>query len=410
MRISIIETLDIADAGAATKRLKSGYLVAKPRVARSGIQIYGGIELDKPQMDKVRVYRPEEEVFKQESLRSFGHIPVTNDHPPVQVDAANWGKYAVGQTDGDVLRDGESIRIPMMVMDKRAIDDVDDGKAELSVGYTADLEWVSGKTPKGETYDAVQRNIIANHIAIVDKARGGNRLRIGDANFSDANPDAGRGTPSATSNGDPQMSERQILVDGVNVTMPDLAASVVQRTIGRLEQTISDSNTKHEKEMSASALTIKQLTDAAATTQTELEKKQGEITALQKQVADSAMTPQKIDALVADRMRVVTQARNVLGDKFICDGKTDVEIRRAVVDAKLGAVATKDMTDAQIEGAFVAFTAGSKTASGAGYQQINDSFGRPGYQAPTNDAETAYNERNREMADAWRNPAPAARQ
>jgi len=50
----------------------------------------------------------------------------------------------------------------------------------LSMGYTTDIDWTAGVTPKGEAYDGVQRNIRANHLAFVPQARGGEKLRFGD--------------------------------------------------------------------------------------------------------------------------------------------------------------------------------------------------------------------------------------
>jgi hypothetical protein len=168
------------DAGADVRETKDGYLVASPRVARTGIQLYRGSEVGKPQMDVVRVYRPESEVFKADSMHSFAHRPVTDDHPPVMVEASNWTDYAKGQSGGEVARDGQFIRVPMVLMDGKTIKKYKDGKSELSVGYTCDITWGTGTTPDGEQYDAQQKDITANHIALVTAARGGQELRIGD--------------------------------------------------------------------------------------------------------------------------------------------------------------------------------------------------------------------------------------
>lgn len=168
------------------RRTRNGYLVAAPRVSRTGIQIYLGSEVGKNDVKTVRVYRPESEVFSKDAMSSLAHSPITNDHPPVPVTPENWKTYSAGQSDGEVARDGQFIRVPMLVMDGRAIKDVEDGKAELSVGYSCDLKWESGVTPDGEAYDAIQTNIRANHIAIVDAARGGPKLRIGDGVTIDA--------------------------------------------------------------------------------------------------------------------------------------------------------------------------------------------------------------------------------
>ncbi|MBP2238095.1 hypothetical protein J2Z31_004622 [Sinorhizobium kostiense] len=44
---------------AGTRRTADGYLVADVRTARTGIQLYAGHEVGKPQMQVVKVYRPE---------------------------------------------------------------------------------------------------------------------------------------------------------------------------------------------------------------------------------------------------------------------------------------------------------------------------------------------------------------
>jgi uncharacterized protein len=176
---TIVEALDMHDAG---MRLTSdGFLVAQPRIARSGIQIYEGAECGRPSMAQVRVYRPESEVFQTETLRSFAHRPVTDDHPPELINASNWKKYAIGQTGDEVLRDGAFIRVPMLIMDDAAIRAVKNGKKQLSAGYVVELVWGDGTTPQGEKYDVRQTTIRANHIAICRSARGGPMLRLGDS-------------------------------------------------------------------------------------------------------------------------------------------------------------------------------------------------------------------------------------
>lgn len=169
------------DDAAKVKQLQgSGYLAAMPRVARTGIQLYRGSEVGMPTMDIVRVYRPADAVFNAKALESMTHKPVTDDHPPVLVDAKNWRKYSRGTTGDETLRDGEFVRVPMMVQDADLIDKMNKGKVEISVGYTCGITFQDGKTEDGEPFDAVQSDITVNHVAFVDQARGGAKLRIGD--------------------------------------------------------------------------------------------------------------------------------------------------------------------------------------------------------------------------------------
>jgi hypothetical protein len=163
------------------RRTSDGYLTCNARVARTGIQTYKGSELGRPDLGEVRVYRPPSEVFSKDAMHSMAHRPITLNHPSEQVNAANWKKYAIGHTGDEVVRDGDVIRVPMVVMDAAAIDAIESGKAkELSVGYTTDLKWKKGTTDKGETYDAMQTAIRGNHLAVVPVARGGDKLRVGD--------------------------------------------------------------------------------------------------------------------------------------------------------------------------------------------------------------------------------------
>src|SRR5690606_4312017 len=112
-------------------------------------------------------------------------------------------KYSKGIVGGEIARDGEFIRVPMCIMDKAAIDDVKGGKRELSAGYSCDIDWTAGQTEDGQAYDAIQKNIRINHVAVVDAARGGPALRIGDNN------------PGK------DIAMKTIMVDGLTVSMED---------------------------------------------------------------------------------------------------------------------------------------------------------------------------------------------
>lgn len=168
----------------SVRRTEDGYLAAFARVARTGIQEYKGSELGRPDLDVVRVYRSPEEVFAPDALRSFAHRPVTLKHPPVPVTAKNWKKYGGGQTGDEVVRDGEYVRVPMVMMDQALISAYERGTKQLSMGYSTDLKWRTGVVDSGpdagQSYDAVQTAIRGNHLAVVPLARGGDQLRIGD--------------------------------------------------------------------------------------------------------------------------------------------------------------------------------------------------------------------------------------
>ena len=171
------------------RKTRDGFLTVSARVARANnVQIYSGAEVGKPELATVRVFRPADEVFNSDTMQSFAHKPVTFGHPHQAVSSTNWADVAKGWSDGEVVRDGEFVRVSMLLADAGTIKEIEEGTRELSMGYDCSLDFTAGVSPSGEAYDAIQRGIRSNHIAVVPKARGGSELRIGDsANRKDIN-------------------------------------------------------------------------------------------------------------------------------------------------------------------------------------------------------------------------------
>lgn len=371
------------------KRTEDGYYTANVRAARTGVQIYRGSEVGRPDMEFVKVYRPESEVFSKRSLKSYAHRPVTNDHPPVAVTADNWKEYSIGHVGDEVIRDGQFVRVPMVLMDAAAIADVEAGKRQLSLGYSTDLQFKSGVTKDGQEYDAIQTDIRANHLAVVAAARGGPKLIIGDDKKETA------------------MSEKltkTVTVDSLSVLTDDMGAQILQRHMGQTTDSLKAATEKVsslEKQL-ADANTA--LAAAQAETAKVTETKDAEIAVMKKQLADSAITPEKLDTLVKDRAVVVGKARTVLGDKLVADGKSIDDIRKQVVDAKMGDAAKNYSVDA-VTAAFNALTVDVKTTDAATIG--NDPLARDlSFTADgvTHDADLnkAYADRDQRLRDAWK--------
>lgn len=160
-----------------------GYFVADALVARANnIQEYRAKELgltDRAPDAIVRVFRPEAEVFAVDSVATAAHIPTTVDHPPVMVDATNVLQYRRGGTGGEVMREGDFMRIPLRIEDAGAVTAVRTTHREFSLGYSADLKLEAGVFD-GQAYDASVTNLRYNHLAACRAARGGPELRIVD--------------------------------------------------------------------------------------------------------------------------------------------------------------------------------------------------------------------------------------
>lgn len=165
---------------------ENGFLVDTPVVARLGVQVYY-MEDGRT----VREFRPAEEVFKDESLASYQGKPMTLDH--VFVNSENAKEVVVGSVSGKAEPLGSSVVAPIVVYDNAAIQEAMAGNAkELSVGYSAVLDetpgWgdpVTGEyilksdgaqadAPEGwQEFDAIQRDIKVNHLAMVYRGRAG---------------------------------------------------------------------------------------------------------------------------------------------------------------------------------------------------------------------------------------------
>ncbi|ACL61051.1 DUF2213 domain-containing protein [Methylobacterium nodulans] len=361
-QLSLGEAAEIANA----REMRNGALVLQAKAARGGnVQDYLGAEVGKPEMPVVRVYRDADEVFRADSLRTFGHKPVTLDHPPSPVTPTTWRDVARGHVGEEVLRDGEFVRIPMLLADQTAIEAVKDGKRELSVGYQCDLDWTPGTTPDGRAYDARQTNIVVDHVAIVDRGRAGPECRIGDQHPAEAK------TMRVLSD---QQQQREAIpmppilktmtIDGHTVEMSDaavVAVSGLQKQIGTLTADNLQLTAEAKAAAEAHAAAIKAKDAELADARKAIDTKDGEIAVLKKQVEDSALTPDKLAAAVAARAAVIDVAKTVIGATFTDAGKTDAQIRREVVTARLGDSA-KDLTDGVVEGAFLAIAKDQKPA------------------------------------------------
>ena len=140
-----------------------GFIKDSPIIGRTGILVYMNAD-----GSTRREYRPPEEAFKADSLASIRGKPITMGHHGLVSNETYSHSKPIGTVLSDGKRDGNNIRADVVIYDLNTDD------RELSCGYQTDLEETSGVTPEGEHYDAIQRNIVYNHLAIVPRGRAGN--------------------------------------------------------------------------------------------------------------------------------------------------------------------------------------------------------------------------------------------
>jgi uncharacterized protein len=396
------------DDGAQVKKTGDGYMTAIPRVARTGIQLYRGSELGVADKSIVRIFRDEAQVFNKDSLASFAGKPFTDNHPPVMVNSKNWRKYSAGDAGGDILRDGEYIRVPMMLRDAATIAKVEKGKVQLSVGYGCEIDWTPGTTPKGEAYDGRQIDIRVNHIAVVDAARGGDKLSIGDGQDEVTNhplyKDDGSAFETHDNNKENVMTLKTLVVDGISVEMTDTAVQVVQRALDAANGNIAALKKAQEEEAKKTKDALDAANGQVAKLTTDLSTVTAKATTLEAQLKDAELTPAKLDALVKDRQLVADKAAKIL-PTVVIDGKSVDEIMKQVVDSKIGEAA-KDWKADMVKVSFDTLTAGV-VITNDGVDRSRQAFSHaPAPSTITMDA--AYDKRDKKLEDAWKGPAANA--
>jgi len=279
------------------KRRADGTVVAEAHFSRSGTQTYA----NKDGSSRVE-YRPPDEVSAPASLDSFKLVPVTDDHPPELLSSSNARQYSVGSTGNDVRADDDHVIGSVAVHDAKTIAKMEAGKLQVSCGYECDLDETPGVTPDGVRYDAVQRNIRGNHLAIVQRGRADSaRIRL-DSAFRIDEP-----APSAQRN------------DIMDLTQALAALATAQEKFGA------------EKARADAAIAT------STATKVELDKltaRHDELT-LKFDAADKARKD-AVDAgptLVRARVALETKAAPILGKDFKMDGVDDRAIQLAVIKA-----------------------------------------------------------------------------
>lgn len=132
---------------------------------------------------QVMVFRPAEELASPKTIDSFKLIPWIDNH--VMLGAAESGltppesKGVDGVIGEDVYFEDDVLYANIKVFSTTLDNLIDLGKRELSAGYRCRYEISSGVW-NGQRYDAIQRDIRGNHLALVTEGRMGPDVAVLD--------------------------------------------------------------------------------------------------------------------------------------------------------------------------------------------------------------------------------------
>ena len=307
----------------------SGFMTLSGVLARTGVQYYYGLEIsdELEPKKKYSVFRSKEEVLSKDSLATYMNATVTDDHPDEAVTVDNTRDLDKGSLSNisTFEKDGEHfISATATIKDKNLIKKIQDGKVELSVGYTNDF-----KKGNGTDYDFMQTNIRVNHVAVVDKGRCGGECKLSLDNSAKI-------LHSYTKT---EEKMKKIVIDGDSFDIPE-KVKLSYDGIAQENSKLTEGKKAIEKQLNDLETTNG---DLKTSKDDELSKAQKEIDALKAKIDTleaSKMSKDSINSLVAEKAQVVAFTSSFVGD---VDMTQDTQaLKTAVVSKYMGDGFTAD--------------------------------------------------------------------
>ena len=299
---------DFVDLGSA-RVSDDGFIHDRPVLSRSGVFTYYNAD-----GTRRLEYRPEDEVFHADHLASLRGAPITDEHRGI---AKADCPHIVGTVISEGTREDNNLVADIVIHAPGKLGK----KRELSLGYSLDLDETPGVTPYGERYDAIQRRLKVQHLAVVQRGRAGNaRLRMDsdDAAIEPVEPDPTLAPPQpATSSALPAAAPQEqptVTEPNAPASAPVAARLVLVRVDGIEYQAPPEVVRDHDR-----------LRDASKADKARADKAEAERDALQgaidKHKAELAQA--RLDAAASARARVQLETEA---------GKHGVEIRSDMTD------------------------------------------------------------------------------
>jgi len=338
---------DTAPISQLTTDAQTGYLhAANVPIARVGVFPYlkmdGSIDMEA---------KLPQELLSDATVESANNKAITNDHPKELVTSSNSEKYLKGFTADNAHVQNNTLRVDMTITDGDLIKAINDGKQELSIGFQTDVVPKTGEY-QGSAYDAVQKNIQINHVAVVKRGRAGHNVRItGDSAEMILDKDKEGKSMELT----------KVRLDGSDVKVdPNDADKVSQansnndskdKEIADLKAQIKDLKAKLA-EATGNANNSKQETTSS---KQEIDKQKAKADALDKEFTDYKKKYNRdvFDQKVQDRIDLTKTIKPLLGDSYEFKGKSDKDLKVAAIKKILGdSFDAKGKSDDFINGQF----------------------------------------------------------
>jgi uncharacterized protein len=172
------------EASARTFDVDGRLHVALTNISKANVCPYYGREIPGDQelgLDPEKMYylfRAPEELAK--AAASFNNLPLLSKHQPVNA-MDHKPELIIGSTGTDATFQTPYLKNSLVVWASDAIEAIERGaKKELSAAYRYQADMTPGEY-LGVKYDGVMRELVGNHIALVENGRAGSDVIVGDA-------------------------------------------------------------------------------------------------------------------------------------------------------------------------------------------------------------------------------------
>ncbi len=161
---------------------ENGFILIKDNpISKSGVFPYLGKNIS-PDLEPEKVYmvyRPESELNNPETIESFKLAPWIPFHEMLGDKYTNAEEVGVqGVTGEDVYFKDGTLFSNLKLFGNNLKTAIKNGLKELSCGFGCTWQVVSGTTPDGQHYDAIQKRIRGNHLASVPNGRMGKEVAV----------------------------------------------------------------------------------------------------------------------------------------------------------------------------------------------------------------------------------------
>lgn len=159
--------------------------VTKSNISKANVCPYFGREIPNHEalgLDPEKIYRlwrhPDE---LKKAAATFNNIPLLNIHiPDFPGDPPRESRVGVTHSSAEFVH--PYLQNGLSVWDNSAIAGIEtEEQEELSSSYQYVADMTPGTTPDGEVYDGIMRDIVGNHVALVETGRAGSDVLVADS-------------------------------------------------------------------------------------------------------------------------------------------------------------------------------------------------------------------------------------